>query len=42
MEVIRRFPKTDQAGQACDERKKLGYNCGPPATPARGPAKKKK
>jgi tol-pal system protein YbgF len=42
MEVIRRFPKTDQAGQACDERKKLGYNCGPPATPGRTTAKKKK
>jgi TolA-binding protein len=41
MEVIRRFPKTDQAAQACDERKKLGYNCGAPA-PARTPAKRKK
>ena len=41
MEVIRRFPKTDQAAQACDERKKLGYNCGPPA-PARAATKRKK
>ena len=42
MEVIKRFPKSDQAGQACDERKKLGYNCGPPAAPVRSSAKKKK
>ena len=42
MEVIRRFPKSDQAGQACDERKKLGLNCGAPAAPARTPTKRKK
>ena len=42
MEVIRRFPKSDQAGQACDERKKLGLNCGAPAAPARSTSKKKK
>ena len=42
MEVIRRFPKTDTAVQACDERKKLGLNCGAPAAPARAPAKRKK
>jgi tol-pal system protein YbgF len=42
MEVIRRFPKSDQAGQACDERKKLGLNCGAPAAPARTPSKRKK
>ena len=42
MEVIRRFPKSDQAGQACDERKKLGLNCGAPAAPARAPSKRKK
>jgi tol-pal system protein YbgF len=42
MEVIRRFPKSDQAQQACTERKKLGLNCGAPAAPARTPAKRKK
>ena len=42
MEVIRRFPKIDTAVQACDERKKLGLNCGAPAAPARAPAKRKK
>ena len=42
MEVIRRFPKTDTAVQACDERKKLGYNCGPPAAPAHPTSKRKK
>jgi TolA-binding protein len=42
MEVIRRFPKKDEAGQACDERKKLGLNCGAPAAPARAPGKRKK
>ena len=42
MEVIKRFPKTDTAVQACDERKKLGYNCGPPAAPARSASKRKK
>ena len=34
MEVIRRFPKTDEASQACTERKTLGLNCGTPASPA--------
>ncbi len=42
MEVLRRFPKTDQAGQACDERKKLGLNCGAPAASGRSPAKRRK
>jgi tol-pal system protein YbgF len=40
--VIRRFAKSDQSVQACTELKNLGYNCGPPAAPARAPAKKKK
>ena len=31
MEVIRRYPKSDQAVQACTERKALGLNCGAPA-----------
>jgi hypothetical protein len=36
MEVIKRFPKTDEAVQACNERKSLGLNCGAPAaTPAK-------
>jgi len=36
MELIRRYPKTDQAVQACTERKALGLNCGAPAaTPVR-------
>ncbi len=39
MEVIRRYPKTDQAGQACSERRNLGLNCGAPAS---SPAKRKK
>jgi tol-pal system protein YbgF len=39
MEVIKRYPKTDQAVRACDERKKLGLNCGAPAA---APAKRKK
>ena len=43
MEVIKRFPKTDEAVQACNERKKLGLNCGAPAAPAaRPPAKRKR
>jgi tol-pal system protein YbgF len=42
MEVIKRYPKSDQAGQACTERKSLGLNCGTPAAPARAPAKRKK
>ena len=28
MEVIQRYPKSDQAVQACTERKALGLNCG--------------
>jgi tol-pal system protein YbgF len=39
MEVIKRYPKTDQAVQACTERKALGLNCGAPAA---APAKRKK
>jgi tol-pal system protein YbgF len=42
MEVIRRYPKSDQSVQACTERKNLGLNCGTPAAPARTPAKRKK
>jgi tol-pal system protein YbgF len=43
MEVIKRFPKTDEAVQACTERKSLGLGCGAPAAPAaRVPAKRKK
>jgi tol-pal system protein YbgF len=34
MEVIKRFPKTDESVQACNERKSLGLNCGAPAAPA--------
>jgi TolA-binding protein len=43
MEVIRRFPRTETAAQACDDRKSLGLNCGAPAAaPARSTAKKKR
>ena len=42
MEVIKRFPKTDEAVQACTERKALGLNCGVPAAPAHSPAKRKR
>jgi len=43
MEVIKRFPKSDEATQACSERKSLGLNCGAPAAPAaRTPARRKK
>jgi len=42
MEVIRRFPKSDQAVQACTERRALGLNCGVPPAPAGGTAKRKK
>jgi tol-pal system protein YbgF len=42
MEVIKRFPKTDEAVQACNERKALGLNCGVPAAPAHTPAKRSK
>ena len=39
MEVIKRYPKTDQAVQACNDRKALGLGCGAPA--AQGSKKKK-
>lgn len=42
MEVIKRYPKTDQAVQACNDRKALGLGCGVPAAGARTGAKKKK
>jgi tol-pal system protein YbgF len=42
MEVIKRYPKSDQSVQACTERKALGLNCGAPAAPAHTAAKKKK
>lgn len=44
-EVIRRFPKTDQGRQACDDLKSLGYNCpvASAAAPKKGaPATRKK
>ena len=42
-EVIKRFPKTDEAVQACNERKSLGLNCSAPASsPSRAPAKRKR
>ena len=40
LEVIRRYPKSDQAVQGCTELKAVGRNCGPP--PAAAPAKRKK
>jgi len=40
MEVIRRFPKSDQAVQACTERRALGLNCGAPASSTKAPAKR--
>ena len=40
MEVIQRFPKSDQAVQACTERRALGLNC--PSTAATAPSKRKK
>lgn len=44
LELIRRYPKTDQAVAACTELKAVGRNCGPPASaPAgRAPSKRKK
>jgi tol-pal system protein YbgF len=43
MLVIQRYPKSDQAVRACEERRKLGLNCGAPAvSPGRAPSKKKK
>jgi TolA-binding protein len=41
-ELIRRFPKTDLAIKACEQRKAMGLNCGVPKPPAKTPAKKKK
>jgi tol-pal system protein YbgF len=38
-ELIHRYPKSDQAVQACNERKALGLNCGVPAS---APVKKRK
>ena len=40
MEVIRRYPKSDQATQACNDRKAIGLGCGAPAASA--PSKRKK
>ena len=40
LEVIQRFHKSDQAVQACTERKALGLNC--PSTAATAPSKRKK
>ncbi|MEO8372385.1 MAG: tetratricopeptide repeat protein, partial [Candidatus Solibacter sp.] len=44
LEVIQRFPKSDQAVQACTERKALGLNCPSSAAPPRStpPSKRKK
>jgi TolA-binding protein len=42
MEVIKLYPKTDQAAQACEDRKTLGLGCGSPAAPAHPVARKKK
>lgn len=36
MEVIRRYPKSDQATQACNDRRAIGLGCGaPPAAPSK-------
>jgi tol-pal system protein YbgF len=40
MEVIRRYPKSDQATQACNDRRAIGLGCGAP--PATAPSKRKK
>ena len=40
MEVIRRYPKSDQATQACTDRRAIGLGCGAP--PATAPSKRKK
>jgi tol-pal system protein YbgF len=40
MEVIRRYPKSDQATQACNDRKAIGLGCGAPSASA--PSKRKK
>jgi len=40
MEVIRRYPKSDQATQACTDRRAIGLGCGEP--PATAPSKRKK
>jgi tol-pal system protein YbgF len=44
LEVIQRFPKSDQAVQACTERKTLGLGCPAPGAAPRStaPAKRKK
>ena len=42
MDVIKQYPRTDQAAQACDDRKAIGLGCGTPAAPARSGSKKKK
>ena len=39
MEVIRRYPKSDQATQACNDRRAIGLGCGAPLT---APSKRKK
>jgi tol-pal system protein YbgF len=41
MEVIKRYPKTDQANLACDERKAIGMGCGAPPASRTGAKKKK-
>ena len=41
LEVIRRFPKSDQAKLACNQLKELGVQCPVPGAPARSGAKKK-
>jgi TolA-binding protein len=41
-ELIKRFPKTDLAVKACEQRKAMGLNCGVPKAPAKAPSKKKK
>jgi len=40
MEVIRRYPKSDQATQACNDRRAIGLGCGAP--PATAPSRRKK
>jgi tol-pal system protein YbgF len=41
MEVIKRFPKTDESVQACNERKALDLNCGAPDASSRAPTERK-
>jgi len=42
-ELIKRFPRSDQAKMACDDLKSFGYNCAPPAAPGtkKGTVRKK-